>query len=88
MDPRFLHADSEDTDQTGDAKDDLSLGWVYTHFVCFVMRRLIYNWHQVESKLKKNIVLFPETLQPYVFGAYSKKMFWTLENFFLFLEDF
>ena len=35
-DPRFLHADSEDSDQT-----DLSLRWARSHFVGFVMSRLI-----------------------------------------------
>ena len=41
-DPSFLHADSEDTDQTGrmDAHSDLSLRWAHSHFVGFVMRRL------------------------------------------------
>ena len=39
--PRFLHADSEDYDQTGrDAQADLSLRWAHTHFVGFVMSRL------------------------------------------------
>ena len=36
-DPRFLHADSKDSDQT-----DLSLRWAHTHFVGFVMSRLIW----------------------------------------------
>ena len=43
-DPRFLHADSEDSDQTwsdwADAQADLSLGWAHTHFVGFVTRQL------------------------------------------------
>ena len=44
-DPRFLHADSEDSDQIGhpdwvDAQADLSLCWAHTHFVSFVMSRL------------------------------------------------
>ena len=35
-DPRFLHADSEDSDQTGaDAQADLSIRWAHTHFVGF-----------------------------------------------------
>ena len=42
-DPGFLHADSEDTDQTGlwsdwvDAQADLSLRWMHSHFVGFVL---------------------------------------------------
>ena len=38
-DPRFLHADREDSDQTEQA--GLSLRWAHTHFICFVMSRLI-----------------------------------------------
>ena len=56
-DPMLLHADSKDTDQTGqmpwliwvrlwsdwaDAQADLSLCWVHSHFVGFVMSRLWY----------------------------------------------
>ena len=41
--PSFLHADSEDSDQTGRSP---RLIWVFAgrtcHFVCFVMRRLIF----------------------------------------------
>ena len=40
-DPSFLHADSEDSDQTADAQADLSLHWAHSHFVGFVMSRLI-----------------------------------------------
>ena len=40
-DPRFLHADSEDSDQTGRMQADLSLRSAHTHFVGFVMSRLI-----------------------------------------------
>ena len=36
-DPRFLHADSEDTDQTG----RMSLPWAHIHFVGFVMSWLL-----------------------------------------------
>ena len=36
-DPSFLHADSEDSDQT-----DLSRRWAHTHFVGFVIFRLIW----------------------------------------------
>ena len=42
-DPSFLHADSEDSDQTADAQADLSLRWAHSHFVCFVMRWLMYS---------------------------------------------
>ena len=35
--PRFLHADSEDSSQA-----DLSLRWAHTHFVGFVMPQLIF----------------------------------------------
>ena len=38
-DPSFLHADSEDWSDWADA--DLSLRWAHSHFVGFVMRRLI-----------------------------------------------
>ena len=45
-DPSFLHADREDTDQTGRMP---RLIWVFNgrtdHFVCFVMRRLISCFH-------------------------------------------
>ena len=42
-DPSFLHADSEDSGWSdwADAQADLSLRWAYTHFVGFIMRRLI-----------------------------------------------
>ena len=39
--PSFLHADSEDSDQTVDAQADLSFRWAHPHFVGFVMSRLI-----------------------------------------------
>ena len=42
-DPSFLHADSEDSwSNWADAKADLSLRWAHTHFVGFVMSRLIW----------------------------------------------
>ena len=47
-DPRFLHADSDYSDQPGhpsdwaDAQADLSLAGRTCHFVGFVMRRLKY----------------------------------------------
>ena len=40
--PRFLHADSEDWSDWADAQADLSLRWAHTHFVGFVMWRLIW----------------------------------------------
>ena len=42
-DPSFLHADSEDSDQTGriSAQADLSLRWADSHIVGFVMSWLI-----------------------------------------------
>ena len=42
--PSFLHADSEDSDQTG-AQADLSLRWAHSYFVGFVMSRLKYEYH-------------------------------------------
>ena len=40
----FLHADSEDSDQTGRMpKADLSPRWAHTHFVGFVMSRRIFS---------------------------------------------
>ena len=57
-DPSFLHADSEDSDQTGQMP---RLIWVFAgrtcYFVGFVMRRLIWNY-TVAS------VFFTMTLQP------------------------
>ena len=44
-DSSFLHADSEDWSDWADAQPDLSLRWAHTHFVGFVMRRLISKWH-------------------------------------------
>ena len=42
-DPSFLHADSEDSDQTGRMpRADMSLRWAHTHFVGFFMSRLSY----------------------------------------------
>ena len=40
-DPSFFHADSEDWSDWDDAQADLSLRWVHTHFVGFVMMWLI-----------------------------------------------
>ena len=43
-DPWFLHADSDDSDRA-----DLSLRWAHTHFVGFVMSRLIlWKFMQLE----------------------------------------
>ena len=60
-DPSFLHADSEDSDQTGwaDAQADLSLRWAHSHFVGFVMSWLIFQkgqyfpLHENQKKKKK-----------------------------------
>ena len=41
-DPSFLHADSEDWSDWADAQADLSLCWAHSHFVGFVMSRLMY----------------------------------------------
>ena len=38
-DPTFLHADSEDSDQTGRMPRLICLHWAHTHFVGFVMSR-------------------------------------------------
>ena len=40
-DPSFLHADCEDPDQTGRMPRLIWLRWAHTHFVGFVMSRLI-----------------------------------------------
>ena len=49
--PRFLHADSEDWSDWADAQADLSLRWTPSHFVGFVMSRLICvvtpEWNRV-----------------------------------------
>ena len=37
----FLHADSENSDQTGRMPRLICLCWAHSHFVGFVMRRLI-----------------------------------------------
>ena len=42
-DSRFLHADSEDSDQTWRMPRLICLRWAHTHFVGFVMTRLIYK---------------------------------------------
>ena len=59
-DPRFLHADSEDSGSDwADAQADLSLRWAHTHFVGFVMSRLIffssYNVTFISMMLSKGI---------------------------------
>ena len=52
MDPSFLHADSEDSDQPAQA--DLSLHWAHTHFVGFVISRL--NGSSSENKIQSSKV--------------------------------
>ena len=58
-DPSFLHADSEDSDQTGRMP---WLKWVFTgrtcHFVGFVMRRLKYEIVQYWSHVTFSLILF------------------------------
>ena len=49
-DPRFLHADSEDWSDWLDAQADLHLRWAPTHFVGFVMSRLICQQHLLTFK--------------------------------------
>ena len=46
-DPRFLHVDSEDSDQTGRMPRLIWIfpGRAHSHFVGFVMRRLMLNLH-------------------------------------------
>ena len=47
-DQSFLHADSEDWWDWVDAQADLTLCWAHSHFVGFVMRRLLcYSDRQV-----------------------------------------
>ena len=48
-DPSFLHADSEDSDQT-----DLSLRWAHSHFVGFVMSRLTLKGEPMKHTSRKN----------------------------------
>ena len=48
-DPHILHADSEDSDQPGRMA---RLIWVFagrSHFVCFVIRRLIYSLYVLQN---------------------------------------
>ena len=57
-DPRFLHADSENSDQA-----DLSLRWADNHFVGFVILRL--KWTRTQQILQSNIRVHPaKTDQP------------------------
>ena len=48
-DPSFLHADSEDWSDWADAQADLSLRWAHSHFVGFVMSRLILCLYNVKG---------------------------------------
>ena len=48
-DPRFLHADSKDWSDRADTQADLSLRWAYSHFVGFVMSRIICIFMSVHS---------------------------------------
>ena len=60
-DPSFLHADSEDSDQTGRT---LSLIWVFAgrkcNFVGFIMRRLISFPFGVLGRMRNSIVWLPD----------------------------
>ena len=47
--PRFLHAGSEDWSDWADAQADPSLRWAHSHFVGFVMSRLIFSHTKVFS---------------------------------------
>ena len=62
----FLHADSEESDQTrrmwADAQADLSLRWAQRSFWCFVMRRLICILIQHHLALRFS-VLWPHMIQ-------------------------
>ena len=52
-DPRFIHADSEDWSDWADAQADLSLRCAHTHFVGFVMSRLILCLPHFQDKMAK-----------------------------------
>ena len=56
-DPSFLHADSEDWSDWADAQADLSLRWGHSHFVGFVMSRLMWVYQSV-MLLKRFVCLF------------------------------
>ena len=59
-DPRFLQADSKDSDQTGRiTQADLSLRWTHSHFVGFVMSWLTsfdIARHRKNPKLSDRLV--------------------------------
>ena len=55
-DATFLHADSEDWSDWADAQADLSLRWAHSHFVCFVMRRLIFL-HKERKSAKSSLII-------------------------------
>ena len=71
-DQRFHHADSEDWSDWADAQADLSLCWAHTHFVGFVMSRLICvlvgSHNSKDSFSHGNSYLSPVTWKP-VFGG-------------------
>ena len=70
-DPNFLHADSEDSDQTGRKP---RLIWVFAgrtrHFVGFVMRWLLY---EKKKKKKRCIILKGKTTES---NIYTQKLEW------------
>ena len=62
-DPSFLHADSEDWSDWADAKAYPKLRWAQTHFVGFVMSRLISWWFSAVRT--GNLPKFNEVLSQY-----------------------
>ena len=67
-DPSFLHANIEDLSDWADAQADLSLRWVHSHFVGFVMR-----WLKFVSKFLVCKVLCYETC---LGGWYKSSIRW------------
>ena len=49
-DPSFLHADSEDSDQTGRMPRLICLRWAHTHLVGFVMSRLLLIYSRINRQ--------------------------------------
>ena len=90
-DPRFLHVDSEDSDQTvwmpRLIQADPSLCWTHTHFVGFVISRLMccygpfnFSAHRIEPVMYLS-VLFKQF-------EYSQAMRSEMGSFILFLPLF
>ena len=53
-DPRFLHVDSEDWSDWADAQADLGLRWAHSHFIGFVMSRLLFSQQFTKIILNDN----------------------------------